>query len=78
MNRSLVNNAFRKHNEYSSIFCVLACGIGVAITFCLYKNQESVYALKQIKNSDLPIRHKLLRKDLPTYSMAEVGKHASK
>lgn len=50
----------------------------VIVSLILDKNEESVYALKQIENVDLLQSHRTLRSDLPTYSMSEVGKHTSR
>lgn len=42
------------------------------------KNKGTVFALKSTENAELPQYHKSVRKDLPTYSMAEVGIHVSR
>lgn len=100
MKSTFHNDNFKNHDEFFSIFCVLACGIGgaIALYLCmcmLYlmgsievnsslffvitdKDRDIVFTLRRIENAELPQNHKLVRKDLPTFSMAEVGKHASR
>lgn len=71
------NNSRWKIRVLIEIFGLL--GYEIIILLDKQKRVQSVYAYGTGENkSALPQKHRTPRNDLPTYSMEEVGKHASR